>query len=383
TYTLCIFGTFITRSGVISSVHAFALSNIGPMFAGFLIFIILVSAYLVIKRLPLLKSDQHFESVISRESAFLINNLVFLGACFAVLWGTIFPIVSEAIRGVKVTVGAPFFNSVNVPIGLFLLFLTGVGPLVAWRKTSPRLLKKIFLRPTLISLLGLVIMLIAGMRHFYALVSFTLAIFVTATIVDEFHRGARARMKTNQESYPVALWHLLLKNKRRYGGYIVHFGIVVLFIGFTGQAFGTDSEAKLKFGESMNIRNYTLTYRDLRQLEDPNKIVWKAKMDVYKNGKKIDTIYPNKHFYKVQQQPTTEVVLHSTLLEDLYVVLVQPNEDNSALFKVYLNPLVNWVWIAGLIVTLGTFIILLPEEKGKAPSRKQIAKKRKVSKVMA
>ena len=385
TYTLCIFGTFITRSGVISSVHSFALSNIGPMFLGFIITIILFSAYLLFKRLPLLKNTNHFDSVVSRESVFLINNLVFLGACFAVFWGTIFPIVSEAVRGVKVTVAGPFFNKVNIPIGLFLLFLTGVGPLVAWRKTSPKLLKRMFVKPTFTALLGLVIMLILGIRHFYALVSLTLAIFVTATIVAEYHRGARARMRTNSENYGLALFRLLQRNKRRYGGYIVHFGIVVLFVGFTGNAFDTEKESKLEIGESMEIRNYKLTYLDSKVQEDPNKIVWQAKMDVFKNGKMVNTIYPNKHFYKVQEQPTTEVVLHSTLLEDLYVVLAQPNEDKSAIFKVYVNPLVNFVWIAGFIVTLGTFIILLPDRRERSKRKvKLITKiKRPLSKEIA
>jgi len=363
TYTLCIFGTFLTRSGVVSSVHSFARSDIAPWFVGYLVLIVVGSAGLLIRRVPDLKTNQHFDSVVSRESAFLVNNLIFLGAMFAVLWGTIFPIVTEAIRGVKVTVAEPFFNKVTIPIGLFLLFLTGVGPLVAWRKTSTRLLKKIFFKPMLTALLALGLMLVFGIRHFYALVSFTLAVFVTATIVAEFHRGARARMRKNAENYLGALYSLLQKNKRRYGGYIVHFGIVVLFVGFTGKAFDAEKEAHLQIGESMQIRGYRLEYLDFKVLEDANKQVWQAKMDVYKDGEKVKTIYPNKHFYLVQEQPTTEVVLRSTLLEDLYVVLAQPNEDRSAIFKVYINPLVNFVWLAGLIVTLGTFVILLPDHR--------------------
>ncbi|MFQ6113946.1 MAG: heme lyase CcmF/NrfE family subunit, partial [bacterium] len=379
TYTLCIFGTFITRSGVISSVHSFAQSQIGQWFLGYLALIMIFSTALLIKRLPLLKNTNQFDSVVSRESAFLINNLVFLGALFAVFWGTIFPMVSEAVRGVKVSVAAPWFNNRMIPIGLFLLFLTGVGPLVAWRKTSPKLLKKIFLKPTLVSLVGLILMITFGIRHFYALVSFTLSIFVVATIVAEYHRGARARMRKNSENYGQALIRLLQKNKRRYGGYIVHFGIVVLFVGFTGKAFDTEKESRLNIGESMDIRNYKLTYLDIGAQEDPNKIVWQAKMDVYKNGKKVKTIYPNKHYYKVQEQPTTEVVLRSTLLEDLYVVLAQPNEDKSAIFKVYINPLINLVWIAGFIVTLGTFVILLPDRRPRyAEKPRYVARKKKV-----
>jgi len=293
----------------------------------------------------------------------LINNLLFLGALAAVFWGTVFPMVYEAVYNEKATMAAPWFNPRMVPIGLFLLLLTGIGPLVAWRKTSWNLLRKIFMKPLGLALVGLGIMLVVGIRHVYALISLTLSIFVTATIIAEFHRGARARMRTNSEGYFPAVYNLLMKNKRRYGGYIVHFGIVVMFVGFTGKAFEVEKDAHLKIGESSQIRGYSLTYLDMQTIEDGNKIVWQAKMDVYVDGEKVKTIYPNKHFYKVQEQPTTEVVLRSTLKEDLYVVLAQPNDDQSAIFKIYINPLVNLVWGAGLIVTLGTIIILLPADK--------------------
>ncbi len=361
TYILCIFGTFLTRSGVVSSVHSFARSAIAPWFATYLLLMIAASGYLLFKRLPELKTKQHFDSVVSRESAFLINNLVFLGALFAVFWGTIFPLVTEWIRGVKVTVAEPFFNKVTIPIGLLLLFLTGAGPLLAWRKTSSKALKRIFLKPTLITLVSCVVFLAMGIRHFYALVSFTLAVFVTATIIVEFHRGARARMRAHGEFYHTALWHLLLKNKRRYGGYVVHFGMVLLFVGFTGKAFDAEKEVHLQPGESTHLRNYTLQYKGFQTLEDENKVIWQATMDVYVDGDYVKTIFPNRHYYRVQEQPTTEVVLRSTLKEDLYVVLAQPNEDRSAVFKIYINPLVNLVWLSGLVVTLGTFIILLPD----------------------
>ncbi len=374
TYFLCVFGTFLTRSGVISSVHSFAKSSIGAWFVAYMALLIIGPGILLFKRLPELKTKHHFDSVISRESAFLINNLVFLGALFAVFWGTIFPLVTEAIRGVKVTVAEPFFNTVITPMGLFLLFLTGAGPLVAWRKTSTKLLKKIFLPPTIVSLLGLIVFLVAGIRHVYALISLTMSIFVVATIVIEFHRGARARMRNGAEGYFQAIIRLFLRNKRRYGGYVVHFGMVVMFVGFTGKAFDIEKESHLKIGETMQIRGYELKYIDANTTEDANKIIWQTEMDVYKNGEKVKTIYPNKHFYKVQEQPTTEVVLRSTLLEDLYVVLAQPNEDRSAVFKVYINPLVNLVWLSGLIVTLGTFVILLPAQTEKRAARVQVKK---------
>lgn len=364
TFTLCIFGTFLTRSGVISSVHSFTQSSLGPLFLGFVGLIATFSFTVLGLRLHLLKSDVRMDSVVSRESAFLLNNVVFLGACFAVFWGTLFPVVSEAVRGIKITVGAPWFNAVLVPISLLLLLLTGIGPLVAWRKSSVEHLKKMFLFPTLGMVATLVILLAVGMRHIYALISFALSVFVTVTIVTEFHRGAVARGNTNGESYPVALWRLLMKNKRRYGGYVVHFGMVLIFIGVTGAAFTEEAEKQLKPGESIIIRNYELIYQDTKRFEDSNKMVVESSLVVKRDGKMLETIFPQKHFYFVQQQPTTEVALFSNLREDLYVVLGEHQpETNAATFHVYLNPLVNWLWIGGMILTLGTLITLLPDAR--------------------
>jgi cytochrome c-type biogenesis protein CcmF len=382
TFTLCIFGTFLTRSGVISSVHSFTQSSLGPLFLGFVGLIATFSFTLMGLRLHILKSDVRMDSVVSRESAFLLNNVVFLGACFAVFWGTLFPVVSEAVRGIKITVGAPWFNAVLVPISLLLLLLTGIGPLVAWRKSSVEHLKKMFFLPTVGMLVMLAILLIAGMRHLYALLSFSLSTFVTITIVTEFHRGAMARGHTNGESYPVALWRLLMKNKRRYGGYVVHFGMVLIFIGVTGAAFTEEAEKQLKPGESIKIRNYEMVYQDTKRLQDPNKMVIESTMVVKRDGKMLDTIFPQKHFYIVQQQPTTEVALFSNLREDLYVVLGEHQpETNAATFHVYLNPLVNWVWIGGMVLTLGTLITLMPEAReqaGKTTAKRQVPSQQQV-----
>ncbi len=364
TFTMCIFGTFLTRSGVISSVHSFTQSSLGPLFLGFVGLIATSSFTILALRLHLLKSDVRMDSVVSRESAFLLNNVVFLGACFAVFWGTLFPVVSEAVRGIKITVGAPWFNAVLVPISLLLLLLTGIGPLVAWRKSSVTHLKKIFMFPTLGALVTLVILLIAGVRHFYALMSLALCVLVTITILTEFHRGAVARGHTNNESYPAALWSLLMRNKRRYGGYVVHFGMVLIFLGVTGKAFTIEAESQLKPGEALKLRNYELVYQDTKQMQDHNKIVTESTVLVKRDGKTLDTIYPQKHFYIVQQQPTTEVALFSNLREDLYVVLGEHQpQTNAATFHVYLNPLVNWVWIGGMVLTIGTLITLLPEAR--------------------
>lgn len=371
TFTLCIFGTFLTRSGVISSVHSFTTSSLGPLFLAFVGLIAIASSWILILRSHILRSPVRMEAVVSRESTFLLNNVVFLGACFAVFWGTVFPVVSEAVRGVKITVGAPWFNAVLVPISLFLLLLTGIGPLVAWRKSSLAQMRKIFAIPVTGALLALVLFVAFGIRHVYALISFTLSVFVTVTIVLEFHRGALARGHSSGEAYPVALWHLLLRNRRRYGGYIVHFGMVLLFVGVTGMAFTQEIEGQVKPGESLKLRNYELVYQTTEQHSDPNKVVIQATMTVKRDGKVVDTIYPQKHFYVVQEQPTTEVALFSNLREDLYVVLgAHQPETNAATFHVYLNPLVTWVWIGGLVLTLGTLITLLPEPRD---SRRQQA----------
>ncbi|NUO82413.1 heme lyase CcmF/NrfE family subunit [candidate division KSB1 bacterium] len=372
TFTLCIFGTFLTRSGVVSSVHSFTQSSLGPLFLGFVGVIMAFSFTLLMYRLPNLKSPVRMESIVSRESAFLLNNVVFLGACFAVLWGTMFPVISEAVRGVKITVGAPWFNAVNVPIALLLLLLTGIGPLVAWRKSSGAQLKKMFLWPTVSTLVTFVVLFALGMRHVYALISFALSVFVTHTIVAEFHRGAVARGRSNNENYFTALWNLLMKNRQRYGGYVVHFGMVLIFVGVTGQAFTQEAEAQLKPGEAIKLRNYELVYQSTREYTDANKSVVESTMIVKRDGQVLETIYPQKHLYRVQNQPTTEVALFSNLREDLYVVLGEYKpETNAATFHAYLNPLVMWVWIGGMVLTIGTLITLLPDSV--SPGRKSPA----------
>lgn len=364
TFLLCIFGTFLTRSGIISSVHSFTTSAIGPMFSGFLLFATVASFGVLYRYRHLLKSTSRIESVVSRESTFLINNVVFVGACFAVLWGTIFPVISEAVRGVKITVGPPFFNAVNIPIFLFLLFLTGVGPLVAWRKSSVQLLRKQFLKPLAIATIGVVVLWLIGIEHFYALLSFGLSIFVTATIVAEFHRGARARMHSNSEGYGIALMRLLQRNKRRYGGYVVHFAIVLFFIGTTGAAFDREEEVTLKENESFQIGGYELIYHGFHSSQNEHRQVFKTHVDVHRDGRKLATLHPERHFYFAQEQPTTEVDVYSTMMEDVYVVFAGwDQETKAASFHVYIKPLVIWVWISGMVLSLGTLIILLPDRR--------------------
>jgi cytochrome c-type biogenesis protein CcmF len=364
TYLLVIFGTFLTRSGVVSSVHAFAESQIGVFFVSFIVLMGGASIFLIFSRMQYLKSDNKLDSVVSRESSFLFNNLVFLAACFAVVWGTVFPIVSEAVQGEKITVGPPFFNKIFVPVGLFLLFLTGVGPLLAWRKTSMKSLKKNFLWPLTVGAVVAIILFILGVRHTGAVVSFFLCVFVLLTILIEFYRGSRARMRAHHETLFESLFRLISKNKRRYGGYIVHLGIVLLFIGFTGSVFNKETQGQVLEGDTLEIGPYTLLCEKIEETETPNYFSVQATLAVTKNGKSVTTLRPEKRVYKASEQSTSEVAMRTTLNEDLYTVFAGVSDvEDRAVIQLYLNPLVNWIWIGCIVMTVGTIIAILPDAR--------------------
>ncbi|MBM3278791.1 MAG: heme lyase CcmF/NrfE family subunit [Candidatus Handelsmanbacteria bacterium] len=360
TYCLCIFGTFLTRSGIVSSVHAFAQSNVGPFFVVFLGLAILGSALLLLSRLPELRAESRLESFISRETAFLLNNWILLGMLFAVMWGTLFPVISEALTDEKITVGPPFFNQVNVPIGLVLLLLTGAGPLFAWRRTSTESLRRNFAVPVGAALPAAALLLIAGVRDIYALISLSLCVFVVASIALEFHRGAGARQHSTGEPYGQALVRLLSKSRRRYGGYLVHLSMVMLFIGFTGQAFTTDKEFVLHRGETAHVAGYTLQYWDLVQTQDANMSVVAASLELSRLGEFLGTLLPSRNFYQTHEQATTEVSIYSSLREDFYLILVGISDDGSAKFQAYVNPLVTWVWGGGLLFVLASLWAMWP-----------------------
>ena len=362
TFSLTIFGTFLTRSGVISSVHSFTQSGLGPFFLGFLGFILVVSISLLIWRLPLLRSDNELESMLSRESAFLFNNLVFVGIAFAVFWGTVFPVISEWVRGVKITVGPPFFNKVNAPLGLVLLFLMGVGPIIAWRRASWQHIKKSFLWPATVGIVGGAVCFVFGARGYWAVVAFSLIFFVLGTIAAEFIRGVRARQAMLGESAPLALVRLTAKNRRRYGGYIIHVAVVMIFIAITGTSlFRQEKQVTLNQGESFEIGGYTLRYNGLEQRDTPHIAYLMANLTVFSNGKPVDTLKPEKRFYKKPEQPTTEVAIRSTLGSDLYLVLGSYDEDTKmATVLAYLNPLIGFLYWGGLVLALGTLVVIWP-----------------------
>jgi cytochrome c-type biogenesis protein CcmF len=328
-----------------------------------MIIILFAALYLIFDRNSYLKSERRLDSVLSRESAFLFNNFILVVSCFAVFWGTMFPVLSEWIRGSKITVGPPFFNKVNVPIGLILLFLTGVGPLFAWRKTSFASLKKSLAWPVLFSVIACAALIAGGMRNFYAVVCLTLCAFVIMTIVEEFYKGTRVRIKTKGEGFLSAAANLTLKNKRRYGGYIVHLSIALMFVGFAGNAFNRESTRRLANGQEMSIGGYSLTMTGYQEGQTPNYRYGRAILQVFKDGKMVRILKPERRFYKTsEQQSTTIVALHSTPREDLYVVFAGMSEDSKAEIAAHLNPLVFWIWFGAAIMMAGAVVTLLPEK---------------------
>ncbi len=364
TYLLSIFGTFLTRSGIVSSVHSFAQSSIGTYFVVFLSLMGAFCLYLLFTRLKFLRSDNELDSYASREASFLFQNLILLASCFAVLWGTIFPVISELIQGRQVTVGAPYFNKINVPIGLFMLFLTGVGPLLAWRKTSLSSMAKIFFWPTLTGIATLVGCLVGGIRDFYALVSFSLVGFVTATLLSEYTRAIRARVKNTSENIATALFNIVAINKRRYGGYIVHLGFVMLIVGFTGKAFTSEGWGEASPGERFTVGGYEFVCNSIEESGTNNYAGLMATVAVLRDGKEVTTLAPEKRFYPASEQTTSEVRIHNTLKEDVYLVFSGVNEDDGkGIFQVWINPLVMWVWIGGIVLAAGTIVTVLPNRR--------------------
>ncbi|MCL5958160.1 MAG: heme lyase CcmF/NrfE family subunit, partial [Chloroflexi bacterium] len=335
TFALTIFGTFLTRSGILSSVHSFGQSNLGPFFLGFIGMALIFSVGLLIDRLPYLKSENELDSFMSRESSFLLNNLILVGATFATLWGTVFPLISEAVRGVKITVSQPFFNQVNGPIFLVLVLIMGICPLIGWRKASRDNLLRNFQWPAVGAVAFAVVTYVLGIREVYTLLAFTLCAFVVAVILLEVLRGTRARHRIYAENYLTALGTLMWHNKPRYGGYIIHLGIIMIAIGVIG-AYGlkTEVDQTVKPGEMINIGKFSLKYDGLAEYPTATKHVVAASMEVYDSGKKIDTMAPAKEFNEGQEQPTTEVAIRTTLLEDLYIILAGWDNDMSASFKV-------------------------------------------------
>ncbi len=363
TWELTLFGTFLTRSGVVESVHSFALSPIGPMFAVFIVATMLGFLALLLWRLPLLRGENELDAVTSRETSFLTQNVVFVLIMVATLLGTLFRPISEWVTGEKISLNAPYFNKVNGPIFLILLVLMGVAPLLAWRRSGPETLRRNFAIPLAAAVLSIPAVWLLGNRAAAGFVAFAVIAFVFVGVVQEYVRGVQARRHATGEAIGTALVNLVRRNGRRYGGYIVHVGVLLVALGIVGHEFyQSEGQANLTPGESITVANYTLTYRGLTTSPGPNYVEYVAPMDLTRNGRPIGQIVPKKHLYfKNQEQPMTEVGLRPGLAEDVYVVLAGFEEGGAtASFKVYINPLMSWMWVGGLVIMLGVLVSAWP-----------------------
>jgi cytochrome c-type biogenesis protein CcmF len=363
TFGLTLFGTFLTRSGVIASVHAFTQGSIGALFLGFLALVLLTALALVAWRWDELRSQGELDSVVSRESAFLLNNVLLIAAAFTVFFGTVFPLLSEAVRGVKVSVGAPFFNQVNVPLFLSLIVLMGVGPLIAWRRASVENLKRNFLWPVVLGVAAAAVAFGLGVRSALAALTFAATVFVVATIGVDVVRATRARLRVGERLVP-AVGGLLRRHNRRYGGFVVHLGILLIALGVTGShAWSVQTETTLKRGETAELAGYRLRFDGLTTAEESNhfKVVGAFTIS---NGRVLDVLRPAKKFYPQEQTPIAYVDYRLGLKEDVYLVLGDFARDGTqATVKLQINRLVSWIWIGGLVLTLGTLLAILPERR--------------------
>jgi len=385
TFVLTIFATFLTRSGLIESVHAFAENTkISFIFLGFMGFLLALGTLLIVYRRDELRSENQITSFLSRESAFLFNNLILLGAAFAVMWGTLFPLISEGFTGQQISVGPPFFNRVNIPIGLILLALTGIGPVIAWRKASKRNLRKNFAMPLAIAAGVAVGFAVAGVREWMAIVTFAIGAFVLSIIFREFWKGTRARARIRGEGWAKALYSLVSRNRRRWGGYIVHAAVVLIFVAFAGSAFDETVRRTVEPGDRITIASpfghqYDLRYEGISTAQNAGNTLWRAValVSVARDGEPLGTYTTEKRRYQRIQQVSTEVGIRSTIYEDLYLILADVPDLGGAVgndpasqrvtFEVQVNPLVSWIWYGGLVLTIGTLIALWPP----APRREE------------
>lgn len=365
TYALVIFGTFLTRSGVLSSVHAFAQSAIGPLFFAFIAVTSVASLALLVRRWDTLISERRLDSLLSREALFLANNLLFIGILVACFWGVIFPLISELVSGQTITVGPPFYEKTVGPLLAGLLLLMGIAPLAAWRQTTARLLGRAMWGPALAAAGLTVVVAIGGVRNPGALLGFGLATFVAAVTLLEFWRGARARRSARGESWPVALLNLAARNRQRYGGYVVHLGVVLMAVGILGvEFFQRETQVTLKRGEMLDIGPYSLRFDSLIEFQAADgRQVARATASVFERGRYVGELHPRRDYYAADQQAMSIPGVRSTWDEDVYVLLVawEPATSDQATFKVYLNPLVNWLWTGAVVFIAGTAVAIWPE----------------------
>jgi cytochrome c-type biogenesis protein CcmF len=366
-FALSIFGTFLTRSGILSSIHSFTESPIGAWFLGFLVLVVAGSLALVFARLPLLRSKARLESLVSREATFLYNNLLLVALTLTILWGVTYPLVHEAVLGESRIVGRGYYDFFLRVFGLPLLLLMGIAPLIAWRRASLRSLGSSFAWPAGAALVtGVGLLALGAGSSIPGLIAYTFSAFVLASIVLEFVRGTRARRALSGGSWPRAFSSLVARNRRRYGGYVVHASVVLLAIGIAGaEAYDSVAEGRLARGQSLAVADYRLTYRELQERPGPNATLVRAVVDVERDGKALGTVEPGKNAYTVERQVSNEVGIRHDLLtaEDLFVIAEQVNPDGSVQLRVFVKPLVNLLWLAGVLFLLGSVIALWPDAR--------------------
>ncbi len=375
-FMLTILGTYLTRSGVVQSVHSFARSNIGYFFLGFLAITLIVSTYLIYSRRKDLRSANIFESFFSKESAFVVNNIALVGAAFIILWCTLFPTASELIVGSRVIVGPPFFNKMLAPLGIILLILTGIGPIIAWRRSSASQFDRNFLWPIIVGIIAMGTSALLGITHWYAVLTAFGAAFVLTTVIEEFYRGTLSRITQFGEPWNIALFRASFRNNRKYGGYVVHVGIVLIFIGIAGSLYKDVYEFEMAPGQTVTFDQYSATLEKFEDRESANQSERYAVLHLESDDQFLSEVRPARFFYKNPEQPTTEVDIYSRWSEDVYFTLGDfHSETGSAKIQITLNPLISLLWLGGLILIAGGFISMLPpmEFQRKNPPTKREA----------
>lgn len=367
TFLLTLLGSFLTRSGVLWSIHAFANGPLGTYFLVFLTVCLAFAVVVIALRWRTLKADRRFEAVASKESGFMLNNVLFLGSAFAILWGTLFPIISEGLTGNRMMVSGPFYNAVNLPLAVCILLLMGIGPVIAWRRASMRSITRTLVWPFAIAVVtGLAAAAVLKYRYGHSSIlgtlSFIAAVFVMLTVILEFVRSVRARIQLTGEAAWLSLGRLIAKNRRRYGGYVVHFAIALMAVGIAGSgAYHQDLQVQLQPGQSQTIAQYNLTYEGMGVSAEPGARLMYGNLVVRRGGRTIGVLRPSATFYTNGQSPSTNVALYSKPFADLYVVLLGTGQNGAAIFDLHINPLVEWIWWGGYLFIIGTLISLWPE----------------------
>jgi cytochrome c-type biogenesis protein CcmF len=369
TYFLIIFGTFITRSGLISSVHAFGKSSLGTFFLVFMILTLAGGLMAVWWRRKLLVPENRLQSPLSRESAFLLTNIIFSAMTFSVFWGTTFPVLSEITKGVKITVGPGFYNRVNIPIALILMVLIGVGPLLAWRRPQGRKIFMDLALPSTLAVVGAVGAYASGIRNVATILVMTFSALILGSVLVELYRGASTRNEANGDPLPLAVMRVVLTNRRRYGGYIVHLGMVLIFMGLSGAPLTREVTGTIRPNESLSVGDYTLKYMNMRWVPTKDRLAVTTRLKAFREGQAIGYLVPERRFYENREdQPTSEVSIISDWKEDLYVALTGYNRDGRASFRILINPLVPWLWIGGYVISFGVLLAVWPHRRRKIPA---------------